>query len=76
MRNGKYHRTIDLRKLKAKRIRAWWFDPRTGIGTLIDTFDGGKQVQLHTASYVPDWVLVLDREAADYSPPGLFHWGR
>jgi hypothetical protein len=70
------HKTIDLGKLKAKRIRAWWFDPRTGVGTLIDAFDGGKQVQFHTPSYGPDWVLVLDDEAANYSPPGLFRWGK
>jgi hypothetical protein len=70
------YKTIDLGKLKGKRIRAWWFDPRTGIGTLIDTFDGGKQVQFHTPSYGPDWVLVLDDEAAKYPPPGLFRWGK
>ena len=25
--------SIDLSKLRAPRLRAWWFDPRTGIGT-------------------------------------------
>ena len=26
--------TIDLGRLRASRLRVWWYDPRTGIGTL------------------------------------------
>jgi hypothetical protein len=63
--------TVDLGKLSGKQIRAWWFDPRTGIGTLIGTFDGGKPAQFRTPPFGPDWVLVLDDEAARYPPPGL-----
>jgi hypothetical protein len=63
--------TVDLGKLKASSIRAWWYDPRTGIGTLIGIVDGGTQKEFHTPSYGPDWVLVLDNEAAKYPPPGL-----
>lgn len=68
--------SVDLNKLRGKHIRAWWYDPRTGVGTWIGTFDGGKQVQFHTPSYGPDWVLVLDDEAANYSPPGLVRWAK
>ena len=28
--------TIELASLKAKRLRGWWFDPRTGIGAAIE----------------------------------------
>ena len=65
---------IDLGRLSGKRIRAWWFDPRSGIGTLIGTFDGGKPIEFRTPPYGPDWVLVLDDEAAKYPPPGLSRW--
>jgi hypothetical protein len=67
---------IDLGKLSGKRIRTWWFDPRAGIGTLIGTFDEGMPVQFRTPPYGPDWVLVLDDEAAKYPPPGLSRWER
>jgi len=70
------YKKIDLGKLKGNRIRAWWYDPRTGIGTLIDTLDGGKQAEFHTPPYGPDWVLVLDDEAAKYPPPGLVRWDK
>ncbi len=66
--------SVDLGKLKGKLIRAWWFDPRTGIGTVIGKYAGGMQVQFRTPSYGPDWVLVLDDEAAKFPPPGLSRW--
>ena len=66
--------SVDLGKLKAGRIRAWWYDPRTGIGTLIGVIDGGIEKQFRTPSYGPDWVLVLDDVAAEYPPPGLSRW--
>jgi hypothetical protein len=68
--------TVDLGKLKASRIRAWWYDPRTGIGTLIGVLDGGMDKQFRTPSYGPDWVLVLDDDAAEFPPPGLSRWGK
>jgi len=68
--------TVDLGKLKAGRIRAWWYDPRTGIGTLIGVIDGGIEKQFRTPSYGPDWVLVLDDEAAKFPPPGLSRWDK
>jgi hypothetical protein len=63
--------TIDLGKLKGKHFQAWWYDPRTGIGTLIGSVEGGAPKEFHTPPYGPDWVLVLDDEAANYPPPGL-----
>jgi len=68
--------TVDLGKLRGKRIRAWWYDPRTGIGTLIGVIDGGVQKGFRSPPYGPDWVLVLDDEAADFMPPGLSRWKR
>jgi hypothetical protein len=62
---------IDLSKLNAKKLRAWWYDPRTGVGTLIGEFDGGSQREFRTPPTGPDWVLVVEDDAKNYPPPGL-----
>jgi hypothetical protein len=62
---------IDLAKLNAKRIRAWWYDPRAGVGSLIGEFDGAGQREFRTPPQGPDWVLVLDDAEKNYAPPGL-----
>jgi hypothetical protein len=62
---------IDLGKLQAKTVRAWWYDPRTGVGTWIGEFTGGGQREFRTPPQGPDWVLVLDDAAKNYAPPGL-----
>jgi Protein of unknown function (DUF4038)/Putative collagen-binding domain of a collagenase len=63
--------TLDLRKLPAKRWKAWWYDPRTGIATLIGYFDGGSTKEFRTPAYGPDWVLVLDDATTNFPLPGL-----
>ena len=63
--------TIDLSHLTAAKVTAWWYDPRTGVGTLIGTFDGGRTQDFRTPPDGPDWVLVLDDAAKGYAPPGL-----
>jgi hypothetical protein len=65
---------IDLTSLRAKRLRGWWYDPRTGVGTLIGTLDAGPEVEFRSLPYGPDWVLVLEDPGAGYPPPGLKHW--
>jgi hypothetical protein len=62
---------IDLSKLRAGEIRAWWYDPRTGVGTLIDTITAPAMREFRSPPYGPDWVLVLDSVAANFPPPGL-----
>jgi hypothetical protein len=62
---------IDLTKLEPGTFRAWWYDPRTGVGTLIGPIERGSPLRYKSPSYGPDWVLVLDRVAANYRPPGL-----
>lgn len=63
---------VDLTKLRGKQLKAWWFDPRTGEAKEIGMFQkepsheftspaGGEQL---------DYILVIDDEAARYSPPG------
>jgi hypothetical protein len=62
---------VDLTKLRAKRLRAWWYDPRTGVGTLIGIIDAVPDHEFRSLPYGPDWVLVLEDPDAGYAPPGL-----
>jgi len=63
----------ELKNLAGGRIRATWFDPRTGASQLIGII---PRTDSHT--FTPpgsgdgkDWVLVLDNAALNFSPPGL-----
>ena len=63
--------TIDLARLSAPQLRVWWYDPRTGVGTLDGVIAGGGKRAFRSPAYGPDWVLVLDDASRDYPPPGL-----
>lgn len=63
--------TIDLRRLGAGSMRAWWYDPRTGIGTPLKTDVGRDILTIKSPPTGPDWVLVLDKVEAGYRAPGL-----
>jgi hypothetical protein len=53
--------TVALPKLKAEKIRASWFDPRTGNTTVIGTFGATEAKEFTPPSADgPDWVLVID----------------
>ena len=64
---------LDLTSLHSRKLRAWWYDPRTGVGTLIGSIDGSAQTEFRTPPYGPDWVLVIDADRS-YPPPGLDVW--
>lgn len=63
--------TIDLTRLKARSICTWWYDPRTGVGTLAGTSTGAASIDVKSPPQGPDWVLVIDSTDAGYAPPGL-----
>ena len=65
---------LDLSRLRAGQLKAWWFDPRTGVGTLIGDVRNTGVREFRTPPYGPDWVLVLDDANANYPPPGLAAW--
>ena len=64
---------VDMRLLRATRIRVWWYDPCTG-----KAHKGGILVTTHAPhTFVPpqhasgqDWVLVLDDATCHYPTPG------
>lgn len=64
--------TVDTSVIGGKKIRGWWFDPRTGHAARIGTFDNTG-----TATFVSpepgeltDWVLVMDDASCGYKAPG------
>ena len=62
--------TVDLAKLRPGKLRAWWYDPRTGFAHPLGVIDGGVRREFQSPAYGPDWVLVLDSANANYAPPG------
>lgn len=65
--------TVNLGKISGQKIKAWWFDPRSGKAEAIGTFQNrgtrmfdppGEQDRSN------DWVLVLDDASAKFSEPG------
>ncbi len=64
--------TVNLGKFPAERVKAWWYDPRTGKGTYLGTYANSG-----TRTFDPpgskgrgnDWVLILDDAAKNYPAP-------
>lgn len=54
----------------APRLRAWWFDPRSGAANLIREGLVERRATFVSPSDGPDWVLVLDDESQEFGAPG------
>ena len=63
--------TLDISSLHQRDRRGWWYDPRTGIGTLLEQNLGSERIEVVAPPYGPDWVLVVEDAHAQYAPPGL-----
>ena len=63
---------VRMDKLSAKKVQAWWFNPRNGKAALIGEFDavGERQFVSPDRGEDIDWVLVLDDAAKKFPPPG------
>ena len=60
-------------KISGKRVRAWWFDPRTGVAKNLGTRTNEGQLDFTPPAGEGrghDWVLVLDDEAKHFKAPG------
>jgi hypothetical protein len=53
---------VDLRKLAGK-IKAWWFDPRSGKAHAKGEYSNNENVEFTSPIAGPDWVLVLDGDS-------------
>jgi hypothetical protein len=64
--------TVDLSKLSGERIKASWYDPRTGELKGAETLkkEGTHEFKPPTEGKGNDWVLILDDEAKGYRGPG------
>ena len=62
----------DMTKVAGGKVRAWWFDPRTGKAESIGEFanDGKREFNPPDAGENLDWVLVLDDATKGFGPPG------
>jgi hypothetical protein len=64
--------TIRTETLAASRLRGWWFNPREGKVTPLDTMTNKNRMPFTPPTNVPgqDWVLVLDDASRNYPQPG------
>lgn len=64
--------TVRMTAIAGPRVKAWWFNPRTGAATAIGTFPntGERTFMPPDRGEMLDWVLVLDDESKRYPPPG------
>jgi hypothetical protein len=60
--------TVDLQNI-GETVKAWWYDPRTGEATEIDTYSNSNYETFNTEE-TKDWVLVLDDTSKGYGIPG------
>jgi len=64
---------VNMGRISGDEVRAWWFDPRTGVATEIGTFPN-RGSRTFDAPGEPrlgnDWILVLDDVSRNYPPPG------
>jgi hypothetical protein len=61
---------LDLTCLSGDHLKAWWFDPRTGIAQAIGVLEKRDRASFMPPGGGPDWVLVLDDLASGFPAPG------
>lgn len=64
--------TVRMNVLKGNKIKAWWYDPRTGKVTSAGVHSNkGEQTFISpNPGEMIDWVLVLDDASKKYPAPG------
>ena len=64
--------TVDLTKLSSPQLKAWWWDPRTGVARLAEAFTATptREFQPPRSGEGMDWVLVVDDATKSYPVPG------
>jgi hypothetical protein len=63
---------VRMDKITGPKVKAWWFNPRTGAATAIGEFanTGVREFVSPDRGESIDWVLVLDHAAKRYPAPG------
>jgi hypothetical protein len=64
--------SVRMSTIAGSKVRAWWFDPRTGTATDAGTFGntGEREFTPPAKGELLDWVLVLDDASKNYPAPG------
>lgn len=63
---------INTSYIASKRIKVWWFDPRTGTKYFHGEFDNtgtyspGWENRVHSTMGGPDWVLIVEDAGKNY----------
>jgi hypothetical protein len=62
---------VRLSAIHGCRIHVWWFNSRDGYAASVGTFEksGEREVSPPERGEMLDWVLVLDDEWKNHSPP-------
>ena len=62
---------VNMKILPAKKIKAWWFNPRTGKSRMIGVLknEGTKVFETPSPGEMIDWILVLDDAQFKYPIP-------
>jgi hypothetical protein len=64
---------VQLGKISGGKVKAWWFNPRTGMAAEIGVYPnrGTRTFKPKRATGLGnDWVLVLDDADKKYGMPG------
>lgn len=61
--------TVDMTEFNGNDVHCWWYNPRAGGGTEINTFSG-TGTQNFTPPDNNDWVLVCDDDTLGFGEPG------
>jgi len=63
--------TVSKDAIRADKVRAWWYNPRTGKATSIGVYDNADRTFVSPdRGEMIDWVLVLDDASKKYPAPG------
>ncbi len=60
--------TVNLGKISGETLRAYWYNPRKGEATQLESVKnrGTQQFKPPTSGYGQDWVLILDDASKNY----------
>lgn len=63
---------VRMDKIAGPKVKAWWFNPRSGEATAIGEFPnaGEREFTPPDLGEMLDWVLVLDDAGRKFPPPG------
>jgi hypothetical protein len=61
---------LDATALSGEHVRCFWYDPRSGVASLIGTLQRQDRMHFTPPGGGPDWVLVIDDAARGFPAPG------